>query len=224
MKAISAFLALPVLLNLLTAAPQQIAAQRDVARYSRLGELRVEADESVGNAPRLVISEALSGRSIFSKALGDPILPEMVSRPILRFTVNEGPRPQSPLILAVAMSPGGSDCGYEGIVVGESKGRLAVLTPKPVGTYAEGGMYLGDLGNSRGFGLAVWNFIWAEDESHVDKHRYEVSLYRYDAVQSRFKLIDRVVSKQKYDLPAEALAELGLHYENVFRRFPEFSC
>ncbi len=122
------------------------------------------------------------------------------------------------------MSPGGSDCKYEGIVVGSVKGKLSVLTPKPVETLAEGGIYLGDLGSGQGYGLAVWDFIWGPSESHLDPHRYKVTLYRYDRAHFRFVPLRRVESKKRHGSYDEALSELGLPYSNLLSSIPDLAC
>jgi hypothetical protein len=208
---------------------QELVPQRAVVEYADFGELRVEATEPAGKLPKLLISENLSGHSIFSTNVGTQLVrPESgASKTILRFVVVDGPHPQSPMVLAIAMSPGVSDCGYKAVVVGEisqTKHRMAVLTPDPVDASAEDGIYVGNLGNHEGFGLAVWNFIWAEDEAHVDKHQYEVTLYRYEPTQSQFRFVRRLKSKGKYQSGTDALAELGLHYRNLMRDIPVLAC
>jgi hypothetical protein len=224
-----AFLASIALLNVSLLNSQQRVAQRAIVKYDGYGELRVEAMEPVGNLPKVLISEKFSGRSIFATNVGTArVRPdEGASKTILRFVVVEGPHPRSPMVLAVSMSPGGSDCGYEGVVVGEvgeRKHRIGVLTPKPVNLMAEDGIYLGDLGPGLGYGLAVANFIWAEGEAHPDKHQYEVTLYSYDPSGTRFRIARKLRSKGKYDLPADAMAELGFHSRNLIRDIPDFAC
>jgi len=226
-----AFLTVASLLDTQPAVSQQIVTQRATTDFQGIGQVRVEAIEPVGKLPKLRISGTQSGRLLFSVSVGtlNPefyIIPaeKWATNPRLRFTVIEGMSPRSPLVVAVAMTPGGSDCKYEGIVVGTVKGKLTVLTPKPVETLAEGGIYLGDLGSGQGYGLAVWDFIWGPNESHVDPHHYKLALYRYDMAHSRFMLFKTVESKEKHSSYDEALSELGLHYSNLLRDFPDFGC
>jgi hypothetical protein len=82
---------------------------------------------------------------------------------------------------------GGSDCGYEGIVLGNDAGRIRNWAPTPVFTNVEGGMYLGDLGGRCGYGLAVWGFIWGKGEAHFQAHHYKIEFYTYD--QSSGKMV-----------------------------------
>ena len=79
----------------------------------------------------------------------------------------------------------------------------------------EEGIYLGDLGNSTGFGLAVWNSIMGPEESMLDDHRYAISLYRYDPARLQFRFVSTITSAQRYRDSADALAELGLRYKNL---------
>jgi hypothetical protein len=215
-EAIGALLVSLGLMNLLMAAPQQQAAQSNVARFADFGELRIESIEPVDSQPKLVISDTRSGRPIFSTSLGDTSFPEEAIKPILRFTVVVGPNSKSPLILAIARSTGADGCRYEGIVVGESRRRFATLTPNAIKTSVfEEGIYLGDLGNSTGFGLAVWNSIMGPEESMLDDHRYAISLYRYDPARLQFRFVSTITSAQRYRDSADALAELGLRYKNL---------
>jgi hypothetical protein len=218
-EAIGALLVLTGLMNPLIAMPQERAAQSSVARFADFGELRIESIEPVNSQPKLVISDASSGKLIFSASLGEKAFPEERSKPTLRFTVIDRPNSQSPLILGIAASAGADGCRYEGVVVGESGNRLTTLTPNAIKTSVfEEGMYLGDLGNSRGFGLAVWNPIVGPEESIVDTHRYAVSLYRYAPARLQFRLVSALTSRQKYGDSADALVELGLRYKNLAPR------
>jgi hypothetical protein len=226
-----ALLIVASLLDTQPAVSQQTVTQRATTDFQGVGQVRVEAIEPVGKLPKLRISETRSGRLLFSTSVGTSspnfyVIPaeKWATNPRLRFKVLDGMFPHSPIILAVAMSPGGSDCKYEGIVIGTVKGKLSVLTPKPVETLAEGGIYLGDLGSSQGYGLAVWDFIWGPNESHLDSHRYKVALYRYDRVHSKFVLFKTVESKEKHSSDDEALSELGLPYSNLLSNFPDFGC
>lgn len=81
-----------------------------------------------------------------------------------------------PLVLAVAVSPGGSDTMFETSVIGAINRQIKVLTPEPLTNNIRGGVYVGDLGEGRGFGATVWNFLWEGDEVHYDPHRYQIKL------------------------------------------------
>jgi hypothetical protein len=145
--------------------------------------------------------------------------------PTVRFKQVPGPVPDQLAILSIAMFHGGSDCAYEGTLIGEHNDHLKSFFTKPVGNNAEGGMYVGDLGDGKGYGFASWNFIWdMGTESHVDPHRYRVKLYRFDHNSGTMVLFfDRKTAK-KYEDPQNALSEFGLKYEDILASLPDFTC
>jgi hypothetical protein len=204
-------------LSALAAAPQQRAAQTAVVRFGDLGTLRIQSIEPVDDQPELVISDARSGHEIFWTNLGEASFPEEAAKPRLRFAVVNVPGSKSPLILAVTGQGTADGCLSDAIVVGERNRGLATLTVTPSlkpKVWGEG-VYLGDLANSLGFGLAVWEPAIG-DESMMDSHQYAVSLYHYEAMRPQFTLIRKVTSIQKYGMPEDALAELGLpRYKNL---------
>jgi hypothetical protein len=85
--------------------------------------------------------------------------------PFLRFQVLRPACFGPPLILAVAVVPGGSDHGFWAAVIGEVAGKLAVLTPSELSLQVQGGLSLGHLNKRFGCGLVVWKFIW-DDGAH----------------------------------------------------------
>lgn len=142
--------------------------------------------------------------------------------PLVRFMLIRGEAAlPDPLILAVAVRPGGSDHGFELTLIGEMGGALRVLTPRPASHVSiQGGYFVGDLGRGRGYGYASWSFIW-EDGAHYDRHRYEVRLYPFDERRGGFRRTVTMQSKGKYKTGEDALEELGLpRYLNLLDRFP----
>jgi hypothetical protein len=146
------------------------------------------------------------------------------TKPRLRFAVFPGPTSNSKTILAVAMFVGGSDCGYEGIVLGDHAGEIEEWTQEPVFTNVEGGMYLGELGGKRGYGLAVWGFIWGKDEAHFQAHRYSVAFYQYDEQTAKMVKLEELITKGRYKSDEQALAELRPHYPSFLRSTRDFRC
>jgi hypothetical protein len=84
-------------------------------------------------------------------------------------------------------------------------------------------MYLGDLGEDRGYGFAEWNFIWGQ-EGHVEPHHYMVKLFRFDPVAGTMVKIADLTTTRSYKTDDEALAEFGLRYPNLLRSIPDFGC
>ncbi len=143
--------------------------------------------------------------------------------PTVHYAVLPGPDPTSRAVLAVAAATGGSDCAYEGIVFGSERGKLSLWTPQTIDTLAEGGIYVGDLGGRRGYGMAVWTFIWG-DEPHVAPHRYKVSLYHLNRSQMKFYLTETLVTHGYYADDTAALHELRLDFPNLTKSIPHLSC
>jgi hypothetical protein len=205
--------------------------------FGQLGPVRIKTSYPVNGFPTLTLTDA-HGRVLLRTAVGVDAGNQFfwvnpkgghdgkqnpAENPILRYLVVDGPTAKSKAVLGVAMYLGGSDCAYQGTAIGEFQGNLRTLLPKQVFTNAEGGMYLGDLGGNRGYGFAVWNFIWGA-EAHLEAHRYNVKLFRFDPVAGQMVKIAELNTRRKYDTDKDALAELGLHFPNLFRSIPDFGC
>lgn len=211
------------------AAPSKVT-QEEVVRFPRLGEVRVRAVEARGRQPRVEFASAATGRLLFSATLGSsdpesfrPTLSPGVSpiEPFVRFTTVSADGLPSPMVAAVAVRPGGSDHGFETTLIGEVAGRLKVLTPEPGWTPIQGGVFVGDLGGGRGPGMAVWEFIWADDEAHYDRHRYAARLYKFDRRRAVFRRFDALRSKEKHESGEAALEGMKLpRYANLLDNFP----
>lgn len=202
-----------------------------VVQFAQLGPVSIKTSRHPNGFPTIIFTDA-RGRVLLTTAVGAGnrtfrINPEENrdgrENPILRFSVFDGPVAKSNVVFAAAMYGGGSDCQYQGTVIGAADGHLRPLLPKQAFTNAEGGMYLGDLGESRGYGFAEWNFIWGS-ESHVDPHRFNVKLYRFDPVAGSMVKIADLTTTRSYKTDTEALAEFGLHYPNLLGSIPDFGC
>jgi hypothetical protein len=191
--------------------------------------VRVRAVKQTRRVPRLEFVSAATRRTlkVFHLGASDPeaFKPDAgwgdsPIDPFVRFRALDVEGLPRPLVFAVAVRPGGSDHTFETTLVGEAGGRLKVLTPEPLLTSIQGGVFVGDLGGGRGRGVAVWVFLW-EDEAHYAAHRYEVKLYTYDARRASFRRAAVLRSKGKHRQGADALEELGLpRYTNLLDDFP----
>ncbi len=208
--------------------PSKFVKQNEVVRFPRAGEVRVRAIEIPHRLPRLEFTSAATGRRLLTVSGGasDPrayrIEPgPTLMNPLVRFKVLHPSGLPGPLLLCVAVRPGGSDHGFETNVIGEVGGSLRVLTPTPLLNSIQGGVHVGDLGGERGPGVAVWSFLW-ENEAHYAAHRYEVRLFPFDAKRNSFKRGKLLRTKAKHETGADALAELGLpRYPNLLDEMPE---
>lgn len=151
----------------------------------------------------------------------DPKYPNVGPSKMVYFVIESKPQPTS--VLAIAMYTGGSDCEYVPALVGPNRGKLrSWLQQEPV-VNGQGGLYVGNLGHQRGFGLAAWTFIW-EDGAHWGSHRYHVELYRIDPETRTSSLVFERDTRRKYGEGTEALKEFGLKYQNVLARSPALGC
>lgn len=203
--------------------------QEETLRFPSAGEVRVRAVKQTRRVPRLEFASARTGRALRTFHLGtsdpeafkpDAGWGDSPIDPFVRFRALDVEGLPRPLVFAVAVRPGGSDHTFETTLLGEAGRRLKVLTPEPLLTSIQGGVFVGDLGGARGRGVAVWVFLW-EDEAHYAAHRYEVRLYTYDARRTSFRRAAVLRSKGKHRQGADALEELGLpRYANLLDDFP----
>ena len=216
-----------------TPAAEPGITQELVVTFPRAGRVHVRAVEKPGETMRVEFDDDASAKPLASFPVtwpGDEVyfMPSAggVGRPFLRLDVLRPDELASPLVIAAAVSPGGSGGGFCVVVVGEVGGRLKLLTPEPLTTSNIGGVFVGDLGRGRGFGAAAWDFIWDFDdgESHYAPHRYEVQQYAFDRRRGRFRRGPKLRSRGKYACHGEgALEELGLAYTNLLEDIPDVS-
>jgi hypothetical protein len=129
----------------------------------------------------------------------------------------------SPLVHVVIVQPGGTDYGFWSALFGEVSGKIKLLTPPTTQFSWEGGVQIGNLGKGNGVGVAVWNSIWGDGESHYGDHIYQVEIYNFNQKLGKFVKTKELKTKQKYETPAKAMESLGLSfYKDAVRDFPEF--
>jgi hypothetical protein len=204
--------------------------QAETIRFPRAGDVQVRVTEAPFALPRLEFVSEATTRSVKLVNLGtsDPRsyrpteeLGKSLIEPFARFMPLGADGFPSPLVLAVAVRPGGSDHGFESTLVGETNGALRVLTPRPLVNSIQGGVFVGELGKGYGPGMAVWTFVWGDDEAHYDEHVYTVQLYRFDRRSGLLRRAASLRSRRKHRAAADALAELGLpRYANLLDNFP----
>ncbi|MFN7928434.1 MAG: hypothetical protein U0Y68_10890 [Blastocatellia bacterium] len=186
--------------------------------FPQNGAVLVQAEEEMAQNPRLVIRAQKSGAVLLTHtftAEDDLLQPKADQAPsfnaFLRFQVFTAPCFGAPLIVAVAVAPGGSDHGFWAAVIGEAAGRLQVLTPADVQLNVQGGLFAGHLNQRYGCGLVVWNFVW-DDGAHYDQHAYEITVYRWQ--NGRLVVQPKYETKRKYVNGTAALRELGIRAQD----------
>lgn len=210
--------------------PRDKVTQEEAVVFPRVGRVKVRAVEARGRLPRLeFLREATGGRpQAVTLGTSDPRSYRPLDEPgvslidpFVRFMPLNVEGLPAPLVLAVAVRPGGSDHGFETTIIGARGATFRVLTPGPLLTPIQGGVFVGDLGGRRGPGVAVWSFIWGDGEAHYAEHRYEVRLYPFDARRGVFRRAAVLASKRKHRSAEGALEELGLpRYPNLLENFP----
>ena len=211
------------------ARPRQ-TTQAEVLSFPRAGRVNVRVTEAPFVLPRVEFVSEATKRPVRIVNLGtsDPESYRPTAEwgksaiePLARFMPLRVEGFPSPLVLAVAVRPGGSDHGFESTLIGETNGALRVLTPRPLATYIQGGVFVGDLGGGRGPGAAVWTFVWGDGEAHYGAHQYDVRLYRYDRRRGVLRQASSLRSRRKHKSAEGALEELGLpRYKNLLDDFP----
>lgn len=214
---IAAFILLTRIFAFATDANSRISQAENV-RFPKNGALKISAVETIGKDLVLRFSNPKTGKIVRSFQMtsddADRYKPfdfSSLTNAFLRFRVLKIKGLPSPLVHAVAVGPGGSDHGFLSVIIGEIKGKLKILSP-PIETSIQGGVHLGSLGANRGSGIAVWNFIWGNDEIHHDEHRYNVTFYRFDAKSQTFIKGETINSKRKHENYRGALNELKLSF------------
>lgn len=205
-------------------------AEHSTVDFPGIGRVKLRTIKAVGALPSVVLA-APDGRVLLNATVGNTKSgyfrisrgPNGTLNPTVHYAVLAGPDASSRAVLAVAAAMGGSDCSYDAIVFGSERGKLSLWTPHTMETQAEGGMYVGNLGARRGYGLAVWNFIWG-DEPHVAPHRYRVWLYRLNRATMKFTALETLTTHKSYSSDTAALHELRLDFPDQIRTIPKLSC
>lgn len=198
--------------------PTRRVNQVSVIKLPRIGPVRIQAFEPLGDGEELLVTDAGSGKEILSVYLSDYNADD---RSQTRFKVIRLKQFPSPLIIVIGMNPGGSDSAWEASIVGVVKGKLQELTYEHLQTSNDGGFFIGDLGNGVGFGVAQWNFVWGEDEGHPPPHKYEITLYKWNGWRFEWHRVFR--TRRKYNSGRAALRAYGLNYTDIRKTFPEWA-
>ena len=127
---------------------------------------------------------------------------------LLRFGTFVIPGIDLPLLIGVAMQPGGSDNLFEvRIISKEIGGKIHELQPSAIQLSNQGGIHIGSLGKGK-VGMVIWEFQWSE-EAHYEPHAYKIKMYDWDANGKNFVFKREFLTGQKFVDGCEALK----HYE-----------
>jgi hypothetical protein len=198
--------------------PQEKSTTKEVTvKFPGIGPVSVRVIEADKKLPRLQFSDPASRKILLTVPVGTPDPDRQLVLKFKEISISGLP---APIILAVAVDEGASGCHFDAVVIGALKGRLQILTQRPLQAGEGGGIHVGNLGRGRGSGIAVWNYIWADREAHADPHRYEVTFFPWSAGKLRFIKGGKLITRSKYEGGKAALSELKLSFVNLL--LPEF--
>ncbi len=118
----------------------------------------------------------------------------------------------SPVLLAVAAQPGGSDEHFEIQIIAEKEGKITSLNPEPIFLTIQDGIFLGYIGKKYGYGMIKWSFQW--DAAHYEPHKYEISIYKWDQENMNFTLKKKFITERKFKKGCDALNHYGFPCRN----------
>jgi hypothetical protein len=205
-----------VVLAAIGASAAPTIAQSLTVDFPISGRVTVQSREEIGKFPQMVFVSQTTNKPLLVSSVEDHdkwLIPEAgdspESRPSLRFRVMRSRGFTGPIIMSVGLFTGGSDNAYFLTLFAEVAGKIIRLNAKPVFANVQGGYYFGHLNKRLGYGLAVWNFIWATGP-HYSEHQYDLEIYRIHG--TGLKRILKTISRKMYDSNkgAESLLELGI--------------
>jgi len=202
--------------------------QSAIVHFPQHGTVKVETIEQVGEFPKIVFTDVKGHSVLYRSVIRDSdswLKPtdDEFTQPFLRFREVRSAGFPSPLIMAVAVTPGGSDTGSYLVVFGETNGKFERLTNKLIATAIQGGFYLGFLNRKFGYGLISWCFDWNFDasEGHYNYHHYLMEIYLLR--NGRFRKVFSSMSRRRY-LPEQSsrpLHELGIKGKDLRKTMPK---
>ena len=205
-----------VLLTATGAIAAPVIAQSLTVDFPISGRVTVQSREEIGKFPQMVFVSQTTNKPLLVSSVEDHdkwLIPEAGdtpgSRPSLRFRVLRSRGFAGPIIMSVGLFTGGSDNAYFLTLFAEVAGKITRLNAEPLFANVQGGYYFGHLSSRFGYGLAVWNFIWATGP-HYSEHQYDLEIYRLHGTV--LKRILKTISRKMYDSNkgAESLLELGI--------------
>ncbi|HTX76698.1 MAG TPA: hypothetical protein VMD29_10880 [Terracidiphilus sp.] len=161
--------------------------------FPRIGEVSIKANVKQGSNPHLsfrssrggLLLDAVVGTGKGWKESVVELQPDWVMEK-LAFVVIHRPGLPDPLVVALAMDPGGSDCAYRAALFGEVSGRLKELTPDLSDHDFRGGDVLSRRPDGA-WALTVYSERYQANDVHVNgPSRMEVFVYRYDSTLGQF--------------------------------------
>jgi hypothetical protein len=195
--------------------PYESSEQNEFIQFPGLGVLEVKAQAVEGQVPTVAIRDVdekvLLQIKMEGKAYGDSEI--FTHRVGIQFKVLHIPGLPDPLIMVMAVETWGSDAGWETAIIGVVSGKIKCLWQQTEPLNYDGGIFVGDLGQDIGAGIAQWNFIWGSGEAHVDQHNYRLQLYLWNKEKSQFDVGPHYITKEKGG-PSRVPADFGFNFRD----------
>ncbi|MGA3286129.1 MAG: hypothetical protein ABSD46_01740 [Bacteroidota bacterium] len=139
----------------------------------------------------------------------------------VRFKVIKLPEFADSVLVAVAVSPGGSDSQYESTVIGILNGKIQDSFHEHLVSHNQGALCIEPLSHSDSTNIILWKELW-EDGAHYDPHRYSATVFNWNGLF--FKQVKSLETKKKYPVWQDAAKNLGFKssFDYVGFLIPDF--
>ena len=119
----------------------------------------------------------------------------------------------SPILIALAIQPSGSDIWAEAKLIAEINGKITELNPCELIITSQDVLYVGFINKKFGSGIITSNFQW--DAAHYEPHKYEIKIFQWNSKSNKLILKKKFITKKRFANGSEALKFNGLPYKNV---------
>ena len=181
--------------------------QSAFVEFPELGVLEIGVRAVDKHLPKLMIRDAAK-KVLFQVEMGhsyDPDPGNFLYSAAIEFKVYHIPGLPDPLLMVLALGPGGSDNRWEMMLIGVVSGKIQRLwRTKPFSN--AGGFFVGDLGKGRGVGIAEWD--WSPWQFSTTT--YSIQLSRWNERKKRFDVGHLSIITKDEDF--ETLDDRGLEF------------
>jgi hypothetical protein len=201
--------------------PESSMEQKEFIQFPDLGVLEVKAQAIEEQLPSLVIRDA-SKKKLLKIEMGNTYSDTVSFQHSagIEFKVFHIIGLPDPLLMVIALGPGGSDNLWEMTLIGVVSGQIIRIWKQSKKLFNAGGLFVGDLGKGRGIGIAQWD--WRSSECHsCEPDEYRIKLYLWNKENAQFVVgPEFTFKKNRFD----EIEKLGLSFPDQrgnFKRLQE---